>query len=333
MRRLLTAVTTSVLSATSSVHSPELKGDTFVKRSNRLVILVGVLLAVLAFVAIVILLNQRAPDAETPEVVDETVLVATVDIAIGDPVTPDVVEELAIDPEAVQEVPLRSVTQVSGQPALFAIPAGSQVTAQAVGLDEGPVTDIAAMLENGEKAVTFQVDRVTGVDFLIKPGDTIDIVLSQQISVLQETADSAANEDPEAPPRFETVTGLDNQRTVKAILQDKRVLYVSNTRAIELAPTEDTNQDGVIDENDDPPAQAAVDSVIIIFAGNDQDAEVIKFAQNDLGEVGALTAVIRHGEDDEIEETIGLTIDQLVEVYGLRIPNIVEQLNEETPAP
>jgi len=302
-----------------------------VKRSNRLVILVGVLLAVLAFVAIVILLNQQAPDAETPEAVEVTVLVANQDIAIGDPVTPDIVSEVQIPPEAEQQVALRSVTQVAGQPALFPIPEGSQVTAQAVGLDEGPVIDIAAMLEPGEKAVTFQVDRVTGVDFLVKRGDTIDIVLSQQISVLQETADSAANEDPEAPARFETVTGLDNQRTVKAVLQDKRVLYVSSTRAVEPDPVEDTNQDGVIDENDEPPAQAAVDSVIIVFAGTNQDAEVIKFAQNDLGEIGSLTAVIRHADDDEPDETLGITIDQLVEVYGLRIPSIVEQLNEEAP--
>jgi len=240
-----------------------------VKRSNRLVILVGVLLAVLAFVAIVILLNQEDPDAETPEAVEVTVLVANQDIAIGDAVTPDLVSELQIPPEAEQETALRSVTQVSGQQSLFAIPEGSQVTAEAIGIGGGGIIDIDAMLEPGEKAVTFQVDRVTGVDFLVKPGDSIDIVLSQSISVLQETADSAANEDPEAPPRFEAVTGLENQRTVKAILQDKRVIYVSNTRAIQPEPTEDTNQDGVIDENDDPPAQAAVDSVIIIFAGTD----------------------------------------------------------------
>ena len=301
------------------------------KRSNRLVILVGVLLAVLAFVAIVILLNQRTPDPETVEPTEETVLVAAQDIAIGDPVTPDVVTEVQIDPEAVQQEPLRSVSQVAGQPALVAIPEGSQVTAQAIGLGSGREIDISAMLEPGEKAVTFQVDRVTGIDFLVTPGDTIDIVLSQQISVLQETADSAANTDPDAPPRFETVTGLENQRTVKAILQDKRVLYVSSTRAVEPEPTEDTNQDGVIDENDEPGAQAAIDSVIIVFAGTDQDAEVIKFAQNDANEVGALTTVIRNSQDDEIEETIGITIDQVVEVYGLRIPNIVEQLNEEAP--
>jgi Flp pilus assembly protein CpaB len=304
-----------------------------VKRSNRLVILVGVLLAVLAFVAIVILLNQnRGGTGEPTEPTTETVLVATQDIAIGDPVTPDAVEEQAIDPEAVIQSPLRSTTAVAGQAALFPIPAGSQVTAEAIGLGDQRRVNIAAQLEPGEKAVTFQVDRVTGVDFLVVPGDTIDIILSEQISVLQETADSAANEDPEAPARFETVTGLENQRTVKAVLQDKRVLYVSSTRAIEPEPV-DTNGDGVINEEDDQPAQAVVDSVIIVFAGSDQDAEVIKFAQNDLSEVGSLTAVIRNAEDDEPEETLGITIDQLVAEYGLRIPNIVEQLNEETPAP
>ena len=127
-------------------------------------------------------------------------------------------------------------------------------------------SDIACMLEPGEKAIAFQVDRVTGLDFLVNAGDSIDIILSQQISVLQETADSAANPDENAPPRFEAVTGLENQRTVKAILQDKRVVYVSQTRAVEQEPTEDTNGDGVIDEND-TPSEAVIDSVIIIFAG------------------------------------------------------------------
>lgn len=296
------------------------------KRSNRLVILVGVLLAVLAFVAIVILLNNRGDETVAPEEVTETVLVATQDIAIGDPVTPDLVEEVEVDPEAVQGTALRSTTAVSGQPALFAIPAGSQVTAQSVGLGAVVDIDISAQLQPGEKAIAFQVDRVTGLDFLVTPGDYIDILIAGQVDVLQETADSAANPDEAAPPRFEVVTGLEDQRTVKAILQDKRVLYVSSTRAIQPEPV-DADGDGVPDP--EQPAQAVVDSVIIVFAGSDQDAEVIKFAQRDLAEVGFLTAVVRHLEDDAIEETLGITFDQLVAEYGVRIPDIVEQLNEE----
>lgn len=297
------------------------------KRSNRLVILVGVLLAVLAFVAIVILLNQRTE--ETPEAeVTQTVLVATEDIEIGDEVTPDKVEARDIPPDAAQGTPLTDPSAVSGQPAVFPIPAGSQVTGEAIGIGNRLAVNIPALLNPGEKAVTFQVDRVTGVDFLVKPGDTIDIVMSQSITVLQETADSAANTDETAPARFEAVTGLENQRTVKAILQDKRVLYVSATRAQEQEPV-DTNGDGVVNDQDEQPAQAAIDSVIIVFAGSDQDAEVIKFAQNALGELGTLSVVVRHADDDAVEETLGITIDQLVAEYGLRIPDIVEQLNEE----
>ena len=295
------------------------------KRSNRLVILVGVLLAVLAFVAIVILLNQRAPEATQEELV-ETVLVATEDIAIGQPVTPEMVEEQEINPEAVRPTPLRSTTEVAGQPALFAIPAGSQVTREAIGLNSPIDVNIPALLNPGEKAIAFQVDRATGLDFLVKAGDTIDIIQSAQISVLQETADSAANTDDTAPARFEAVTGLSDQRSVKSVLQNKRVLYVSATRAIQPEPV-DADGDGVADP--EQPAQAVLDSVIIVFAGTDQDAEVIKFAQNDLSEVGSLTAIVRHADDEEQETTVGITIDQLVAEYGLRIPAIVEQLNEE----
>ena len=301
------------------------------KRSNRLVILVGVLLAVLAFVAIVILLNQTDPTV-TPEETTETVLVATELIDIGEPVTPDKVREEQVEPGAVIGVPLRSTTSVRGEPARFAIPVDSQVSAEAIGAAESTITDIPSLLRPGEKAIAFQVDRATGLDFLVKEGDTIDIILSQQINVLQETADSAANTDVDAPPRFEVVAGLENQRTVKAVLQDKRVLYVSATNATE-APPVDTNGDGVIDSTDEQPVEAAIDSVIIVFAGTAQDAEVIKFAQNTFNDVGALTAIVRHADDDEVETTLGITIDQLVAEYGLRIPNIVEQLNEDAPAP
>lgn len=301
------------------------------KRSNRLVILVGVLLAVLAFVAIVILLNQR----ETPTAVEDTtevVLVATEPIDIGEEVTPDKVREEEVDPDAVIGTALRDTSAVRGQPARFAIPADSQVSAEAIGAAEISIVDVPTLLNPGEKAIAFQVDRVTGLDFLIKSGDTIDIVLAQQISVLQETADSAANPDVNAPPRFEVITGLENQRSVKAVLQDKRVLYVSATKATEPKLI-DTNNDGVIDNEDEQPAEAVIESVIIVFAGNAQDAEVIKFAQSNVAEVGPLTAIVRHADDDEVEDTLGITIDQLVSEYGLRIPSIVEQLNEEAPAP
>jgi Flp pilus assembly protein CpaB len=204
---------------------------------------------------------------------------------------------------------------------LVKVPKDTQVNAETFGVGRG--LDFGTALKPGEKAIALQVDRTTGLDFLVQPGNIVDVVLATDVQVLQPTADST-----DKNPRFEPVTGLEDQRTVKAILQDKRVLYVSATRAQEQEPV-DTNGDGVVNDQDEQPAQAAIDSVIIVFAGTDQDAEVIKFAQNALGEQGALSVVVRHADDDAVETTTGITIDALVEDYGLRIPDIVEQLNEE----
>lgn len=309
------------------------------KRSNRLVILVGVLLAVLAFVGIVILLNQQGvTPGGAPEEVTVTVLVATEDIDLGEEVTPGKVEPQQVQPDAEQATALRDPSQVSGQRALFRIPQGAQVTAEAIGLGTGTIIDISARLEPGEKAIAFQVDRITGLDFLVEPGDHIDIVLSEEITVLQETADSVAAREtnPDAPPRFEVVQGLTNARSVKTVLQNKRVVYVSATRARAVAPAEGQTEEQA------QQATPEIDTVVIVIAGTDQDAELIKFAQNDLSELGALTAVVRATVDDELpaeqeERTLGVTIDQLVEVYGLRLPSIIEALAGETvpeqPAP
>ncbi len=291
------------------------------KRSNRLVILVGVLLAVLAFVAIVILLNQRE-EAVAPEEITETVLVATVPIEIGDPVTPDVVEERAVDPEAVQGSPLRSTTEVLGEPALIAVPVGSQVFEEAIRPTGRQDINISAQLAPGEKAVSIQLDRVQGLDFLVTPGDTIDVLVSIQLPPMLQ-----------APPT--------SVRTVKTVLQNKRVLYVSTSNASTPEP-QDTNNDGVIDDQDIQPAAIAEEQLILIFAGTAQDAEIVRFAQrttSDIGDAvaGSLSVVVRSADDEAAEETTGISLEQLIEDHGLVIPaveNIADPAaDEEVPAP
>jgi Flp pilus assembly protein CpaB len=293
-----------------------------VNRSNRLVIFVGVLLAILAFVGIVILLNTPGggPSGNQPTTVK--VVVAKADIKIGDPVTPDKVAERDVDPGAVLQTPLHSVSQVTGQPALYAIPKDSQVTQEALGI--GGVSPISRQLQPGEKAIAFQVDPVTGLNFLIQPGDHVDIVLGSRITVLQPTSDTVSK--PANQQRFETVPGLDAVRTVKMVLQDKRVLYVSQTRVQSQAQAAASPSPGT--SGGQTQAQAPIENVIIVIAGTDQDAEVIKFAQNDVSEVGPLTAVLRSTADHDKETTSGITIDRLVSQYGLAIPNIVQQLQK-----
>src|SRR5207245_2094798 len=192
---------------------------------------------------------------------------------------------------------------------------------EAIGGGNGP-NNIRALLKPGEKAIALQVDRVTGLDFLIRQGDTVDIVLSQKITVLQPTSDTVSK--PASQQRCETVAGLDAVRTVKTILQNKRVLYVSQSRQA-AAQAAASASPGAGGQQQQTPA--AIENVIIIIAGTDQDAEVVKFAQNDVTEVGSLTAVLRNSTDKATERTTGRTIDRLVTQYGLASRNISTQLS------
>jgi len=295
-----------------------------VKRSNRLVILVGVLLAVLAFVGIVILLNQTETSGP-PEAATVEVLVANRDIELGEQVTAEDVTLTEVDPEDVVGTRIGDPSALPTRPVLYPIVNGQQISQEAFGTVGGQC--IECQLEPGEKAIAFEVDRVTGLDFLVQPGDHVDIVLAQTVQVLQPTVDTA--DSPQDEQRFETIPGLENARTVKTILQDRRVLYVS-ARNLVVQPVA-TPAPG--EEEAPAEEQPQVDSVIIVIAGSAQDAEVIKFAQNQLGNLGPLTAILRRTLDtvEEVpeEETTGVTIDILFEEYGIPVPDLIIDLGPE----
>jgi len=291
-----------------------------VKRSNRLVILVGVLLAVLAFVGIVVLLSQKSSTVAEKRTVD--VVVAKKDIAIGDAVTPELVDVKAVDPAAVSGTRIADPSQLTGAPALFPIKAGSQVSQEAVGLGTTGTVCITCQLQAGEKAIAFQVERVTGLDFLIQPGDHIDIIFRGEVQVLQPTADSAAS----GTKRFEPITGLENAPTVKTLLQNKRVLYVSASKIKPIADANATPAPGAATK-----ADTAIETVVVVFAGTDSDAEVIKFAQTDQSILGPLTAVLRATDDTVVEDTTGVTFKILVERFGIPIPDIIQVELPPTP--
>ena len=284
------------------------------KRSNRLVILVGVLLAVLAFVGIVVLLGQNG-SKQAAEKVTVTVLVAKQDIAIGDSVTPALVQTKEVEPSAVLGTRIADPSQLTGAAALFPIKQGTQVSAEALGGGVNKNICITCQLQAGEKAIAFQVERVTGLDFLIVPGDHIDIVFEGGVQVVQPTVDSTST-----APRFEAIPGLENAPTVKTLLQNKRVLYVSATK---IKPINDPNATPVPNGTAAKPADV-IETVVVVFAGSDADAEVIKFAQTDQSVIGPLSAVLRATGDDVVEDTTGVTFKILVEKFGIPIPDLIQ---------
>ena len=287
------------------------------KRSNRLVIFVGVLLAILAFVGIVIVLNNSGTGGGNGGAAEATpttvaVLVAKQDIAIGDAVTPDMVEVKQVDPSAVVGTRYADPSQVGGRPAIIAVPKGAQVNGEVFG--GVGITCISCALQAGEVAIPVQVDQITGLDYLVQPGDHVDVLVSVQLpAVMGPTGDS--------------------MRSVKVILQNKRVVFVSsrNTATLPVSTPEPGATPGAA-----TPAPEAPTSAVVVIAGTDQDAEILRYAARDQTEfqgtsTSAVVAMtIRATGDDSTFKTTGITINQLIQEYGLLVPR---QVNLASPSP
>lgn len=283
------------------------------KRSNRLVILVGVLLAVLAFVGIVVLLGNKTTGPGEQAKTTVPVLVAKQDIALGDAVTPAMVVVKEVSPDAVSGTRFADPSQMTGKPALYPVSKDQQVSQEVFGGTSNYC--ITCQLQPGEKAIAFQVDRVTGLDFLVQPGDHIDILYQKDITPAQPTVDSVGKPN----PRYEPITGLADVATVKTLLQNKRVLYVSATKIKPVANANASPSPG----SQTTTTEAPIESVIIVFAGSDADAEVIKFAQTDFSVTGPLTAILRNSKDDKQEVTTGVTLKLLIDTFGIPVPEII----------
>ena len=255
------------------------------KRSNRLVILVGVLLAVLAFVGHrrfcstisqrrARSLRRRSPRrSSSPRRTSPSATRSR----------PTWSRSKEIDPEAVQGTPPRGARPSCLGPA-------------------GPLPDPGGLAGDrrrrsgsARRAPSHLLPARAGREGDRLPGRSrhrprLPRHSRATTSTSSVAARSASSRRPptlpptrmRSPPRFEVVTGLEDQRRPsRRILQDKRVLYVSATRAIQPSRRCRRRRRA---RRRTQPAQAVIESVIIVFAGTDQDAEVIKFAQSDLSE-------------------------------------------------
>ena len=148
------------------------------KRSNRLILLIGVFLAALAFVFVVILLSSPtspgpSTGGETPPPAELDTVVAARDIPLGITVTAAMVTSQKILADDREAGALGNVSQAIGKVARQTILKGQQVT----------VTDFEDTGSNGHidclagfTGMAVQVDQVSGGGNLIKSGDLGDSV-------------------------------------------------------------------------------------------------------------------------------------------------------------
>ncbi len=294
------------------------------KRSNRLVLLVGVFLAIVAFVGILLLVRQPGEVKDKPPTTG-FVLIATVDIPLSGRIEASALKRTELPLDSINPGAFSDVSQVVGKIARQPVATGAQITADTItGGAQGEILDIVT--PPGLRAIAVQVDQVTGVGTVIKTGDYVDLVggvTGDKFPVITvNPADDSVS----------VVSGL-NSTSVKILLQGMQVLGTLLPPAAETTTTNDNSGDNA-DQNGNtsqPGTALNGQQQIVILAVDAQQAEVIKFAQLD----SSITLVLRSPDDflDPVTHeptaplpntTTGVNLKTLVDTYGVVPPEVVE---------
>ena len=301
------------------------------KRSNRLVMLVGVFLAIIAFVGILLLTqNPSRGDAPTGPKTTGNVVVATTDIPLSTRIKAEQVTIKELPLTAISVGAFQDPSQVIGQIARETVGSGAQITAATVGASQGgQITNIQCPVN--QRCIAVQVDQLTGVGTVIKTGDYVDMIIglagAEFPVITTNPVDSAVT----------VVAGL-NGTSVKVVLPGLQVVGTL------LPPVAATPQASPGTAGTTAPGTALADiQEIVILSVTAQQAEVIRFAQiSGTAPLGAVSLVLRSTDDfidpktnlplvPVVVKTTGITLKTLVDSYGVLPPEVIQAVLPKKP--
>ena len=237
------------------------------KRSNRLVLLIGIFLAVIAFMLIAFVAQPGSGGkvGPTPAPTTTKVVVAARNVALG--------ATFAEGDVTLKDVPLPApvdsyldTSSVVGQVARATVTSGQLITSAVLNGGQGQVTNIE--VPPGRVAMSVKVDQVSGVGTVIKTGDYVDALVAFNIKPV--TIDPITKE-----PK---VIDLDTGPSVKVLLQGLQVLGT-------LLPTPEQVQQQQQAEGTTPaPSSGTTTNLnnqeqIVILSVSAQQAEVLNYSQ------------------------------------------------------
>jgi Flp pilus assembly protein CpaB len=288
--------------------------------------LVGVFLAVVAFVGILLLLQTPAtPGGQNAIPTTTNVVVAKADIPLSTRIRADQVETKTVAIADANVGSFGDVSQVIGQVARQPVAAGGQITQTTLtGGFTGTVLDIQT--PPGLRSIAVRVDQTSGVGTVIKTGDYVDTLIA-----LTEEQFASVTEDPANENQVLVTNPGPKGATVKLILQGMQVLgallppVAPPPAAAEGQPAATAAPGTVLNEQQE----------IVILAVTAQQAEVIRYAQQMANPLLTLSLVLRSPDDFTdpetgepvppiLAETTGITLQELINTYGVLPPTIAQ---------
>ncbi len=301
------------------------------KRSNRLLILIGMLLAVGAVVGVIAFAGNKtntggggtvsggspSPTAE-PLV---PVVVAKVDIPFGTKIDTSMLTTVQKPLSAVNALGGDTYSDpalVSGKVAGGLIKKGEILYADKSFMLPGSFTkgqDLASAVDPGMVGVSMEVDQVNGVGALLVPGDHVDVILSVWVPMIGlDVKDSNGTS---------VKVAQNNDVTTKMVIQNAKVL-------VTLLPPPEAQQGGSSNASPTPVARPTTQAItnngqhmIVVIQVSPGDAEVIRWAQReekqDPQNYITLGLALRSDKDNGAAPvtTGGITFKQLVAQYGV----------------
>lgn len=283
------------------------------RRRSRLLLILGILLAVVATLITYTLLQRPQQPTEQPPVVTRKVAVATQDIAYGTLIDPLAVELRDWPVDTAPADAIGSTAELAGKYTKTAIFAGQIIQAKMIATreemasGEGPASILVPI---GMVAYPFPIDEFSGVSYALKSGDHVDVLITFKfISVDRET---------QSPLPLERglegeIRGIQIPRLVSQLtLQNIEVLRVGSWYVPPVQPPTQP-QGGQQQQAQAVPLPPAVVTLLM----PQQDALVLQFAK----EAGAtIELALRNPGDQEMVTTQSVTLDYMLARFDITVP-------------
>ena len=277
------------------------------KRGNRLMLLFGVALAAVSFIA-VLGFGSFGQQPQAPADPDVQIVVASQNLAIGTALTPDMLSTTTW-PQSQATNTYGSPNDVVGLVVRRTVAQGEALKIQDF---QSAVTipDLVTAIQPGMRAMAVPLSRIDSVGMLLQPGDWVDVVLTiDDRDGLNPVSIANPGASPGVAPPYVAIDEFVNNTTVKVVVQNVQILA-----ALPNQPLTDAAGQG----GSNAPTASSSPDVIAILAVQPQQVEVIRFAQID----GRVSLVLRSPSDYAAGSvtTSGITLRQLVDQYGVLPP-------------
>jgi pilus assembly protein CpaB len=279
------------------------------KRANKFMLFAGVLLAGVAFVAVLAFGGVGAPTVVTPPA-DVSVVVAAVDLSLGTALTPDQLTTQT-RPQAEASGTYQRPDELVGKIVRRTVVAGQVLTAD--DFETNALDQIATSLQPGLRAIALPLSRVDSVGALLQPGDRVDAIIAMTdldgLNPIVQPNPNAGTPtiDGSLPEPYIILDTFLNNTTVKVVVQNVQVL------AVQLRTVD---QENMVQSSGQPEPD-----VVVILAVTPQQAEIVRYGDLD----GNISLVLRAPGDAGAADvdTSGITLRWLVDNYGVLPPAAV----------